>query len=226
LDHDCGGENSFDYYEPLTRSIAGRMYLLRIDNSVAFDDYLQYGRVGLLEALDRFDIEREVSFGAFSSRRIRGAILNGLGTESELWAQRQFWRRRTGDRVDSLRTAIAPHSDRTSLAEMIAITVGLVVGVVLDDMREGAEPADPNPMNDPYAQTEFHQLGTAVRKLIDRLPDTEQVIVRGHYQEFADFDVLAARLSLSKGRISQLHAQALLRLRGWLETRPQLDRKL
>ncbi len=64
------------------------------DHAVSFSDYLQYARLGLLEAIDGFDPTREASFETYSSYRIRGAMLNGLPRESEVAAQRTFWRTR------------------------------------------------------------------------------------------------------------------------------------
>jgi RNA polymerase sigma factor for flagellar operon FliA len=65
-----------------------------------------------------------------------------------------------------------------------------------------------------------------VEQLIVQLPEKERTVVRGHYIEGVQFDELAGRLSLTKGRVSQLHAQAILRLRGWLDGAPKVDRKL
>src|SRR5215468_7623359 len=87
-------------YLPLARAAAARFYRLRSDDSVPFEDYLQYARIGLVEAIDDYDPSREASFETYSSYRIRGAVLNGLGRESEVAAQRSFWRTRTQDRID------------------------------------------------------------------------------------------------------------------------------
>src|SRR6185369_12702608 len=69
-------------YLGLARTMAARLYQRRNDNSVPFGDFLQYARVGLVEAIDTFDPARAVPFEAFSSHRIKGAILNGLEGES------------------------------------------------------------------------------------------------------------------------------------------------
>src|SRR5262245_61224008 len=89
-------------YLPLARSTAARFYRLRSDDSVQFEDYLQYARMGLVEAIDDYDPAREASFETYSSYRIRGAVLNGLGRESEIAAQRNFWRTRSQERADGL----------------------------------------------------------------------------------------------------------------------------
>src|SRR5262249_2273888 len=152
---------------------------------------------------------------------IRGAILNGLVKESEVAAQNRFWRTHTRDRLDSLRTAVAPDADRASLAQIASLTVGLALGVLLEDARDDFEPPDPNPNNNPYAVNEVQQLRDAIRRLITDLPDKERVVITGHYVEKLEFQALAERLSLTKGRVSQIHAQGLQRLREWLDQSPK-----
>jgi RNA polymerase sigma factor FliA len=210
-----------ELYEPLARTIAARLYSVRVDDSVAFGDYLQYGRMGLMESVERYEQDREVPFAAYSSQRIRGSILNGIAKESELAAQRRFFRERWRARVDSLRSEFAPDVDRASLADVVTITMGLAVGAIVD----GVEPVDHNPNHDPYAVNEIRQLGVAVRRLIEKLPDNERMVIKGHYVEHLEFQALGERLGVTKGRVSQIHARALIRLREALEG-SKLDRKL
>src|SRR4051794_38625496 len=71
-------------YLHLARGAAKRYFRLRSDDFVPFMDYLQYARIGLVEAIDDYDPGRAASFETYSSYRIRGALLNGLGRESEI----------------------------------------------------------------------------------------------------------------------------------------------
>jgi RNA polymerase sigma factor for flagellar operon FliA len=223
----CTREELLRLYEPFAKSIAARMYSVRVDDSISFEDYLQYGRVGLLEAVDRYDFGRGVAFSTYSSARIRGAILSGIAKESEAAAQNRFWRERYRDRGESLITAVAPDVDRASLTDIATITMGLAIGAFLDELDHDItlEPSDPNPRNNPYAANEIYQLGTAVKQLIIHLPEKERAVISGHYIEGLEFQKVAIQLSISKGRVSQIHAQALLRLRSWLEHGKKLDQK-
>lgn len=213
-----------EHYTPFARILAARAYGLRFDRSSSFDDYLQYARVGLIEAIDRYDLARNASFESYSSHRIRGAILNGLENETEAAAQREFWRGRARERLDSVVVDRAPNPERASLEDLIDITIGLALGLVLD-LDEG-DPVDESPEANPYAATELHQLGARLRALVEQLPEREREVIRGHYFDHVDFQVLAQRYSLTKGRISQIHSQALQRLRRLLADRPKLDRRL
>jgi RNA polymerase sigma factor FliA len=213
-----------ELYMPLARRMAARVYGFRADASVTFGDYLQYARVGLIEAVDRFDVSRGVPFESYSLRRIRGAILNGIGQESENAAQRSFWRTHAPERMQSLVVRHGGNLQRASLQDIAQITLGLALGIVLDDIEN--EPADDTPANNPYAAAELEQFARRLRLLIEDLPPREREIVKGHYFERLEFQEIAARLSVTKGRISQLHAQALARLREAAAERPRLNRRL
>jgi RNA polymerase sigma factor FliA len=211
-------------YIGLARITAARLYQRRLDNSVAFADYLQYARVGLVEAIDHYDPAREVPFEAFSSYRIKGAVLNGLEGESELAAQRAFWSRRARDRFESLKSHETQGDRRASLEELVNLTVGLALSHVIE--HDDGEVIDESLAANPYAVTELAQLKRAVRSLLPALPDRERELIRRHYEEHVEFQQIAVEWGVTKGRVSQLHAQALQRLRQLLGLRPRVDRTL
>ena len=210
-------------YIALARVMAAKVFQRRVDNSVPFADYLQYARVGLVEAIDAFDPERSVPFEAFSSFRIKGAILNGIASESELAAQRAFWSRRARERLESLKQHHVQSDRRASLEELVNLTVGLAFGQILD--QEPEQVIDESLAANPYAVTELAQLRRAVRSMLPALPERERDIIRRHYDEHVEFQQIAADLGVTKGRVSQLHAQALARLRQLLG-RPKVDQRL
>lgn len=201
-----------EHYMPVAKIIAAKLFGVRSDPAASFDDYLQYARVGLVEAVDRYDTTRSVPFEAYSAPRIRGAILNGLEHESELSAQRSYWRSRMRERTDSLLGEKQARPERATLEELIQVTVGLALGLVLDG-SVAEEPADEQPQSNPYAVTELEQLSRRVRGLLVKLPEREQQVIRGHYFELRELQSIAADYGITKGRVSQLHAQALARLR-------------
>ncbi len=137
-----------EHYLPVARAAAARCFRLRGDSVVPFSDYLQYARMGLIEAIDGFDPTRGASFETYSSYRIRGAMLNGIARESESAAQRSFWRTRVEERIGSLQPS--PHSSGDEeLEELARMTVGLAIGFLLDS--DVTEVADEGPQGNPYA---------------------------------------------------------------------------
>lgn len=211
-------------YLNLAKIMAARLYQRRADNSVSFADYLQYARVGLVEAIDHFDPQREVPFEAFSSYRIKGAILNGLEAESEVAAQRAFWSRRARDRFESIKEHEVQGDRRATLEELVSLTMGLALSHIVE--HDAGELIDESLAANPYALTELAQLKRAVRSLLPALPERERELIRRHYDDLVEFQQIAAEWGVTKGRVSQLHAQALQRLRQMLRLAPRVDRRL
>lgn len=210
-----------EHYLPFARIVAARVYGLRADSSASFDDYLQHARVGLIEAIDRFDVTRGVTFESYAVHRVRGAVLNGIGQESESAAQREFRRSVARERVESLAAHAGAALHRASLAELIQITVGIAVGLVLD-----AEPIDETPGANPYAMAELEQFARTVRRLVEELPEREREVIKGHYYDRLEFQEIARCTAVTKGRVSQLHAKALAHLRERLAEAPRVNCKL
>lgn len=208
-------------YSALAKITAARLYRRRADNSVDFGDYLQYARVGLIESIDHYDPERGVPFEAFSSFRIKGAILNGLQSESEVASQRAFWSRRARERFDSIKENETRGDRRASLEELVNLTVGLALSHLIE--QDAGEIIDESLAANPYAITELIQLKRAVRSLLPSLPERERELIRRHYDEHVEFQQIAAEWGVTKGRVSQLHAQALGRLRKLLAASPRVD---
>jgi RNA polymerase sigma factor for flagellar operon FliA len=151
-------------------------------------------------------------------------VLNGLGGESELAAQRAFWSRRSRDRFESIRSHETHGDRRASLEELVNLTVGLVLSHVVE--HDDGEIIDESLAANPYALTELAQLKRAVRSMLPSLPERERELIRRHYEEHVEFQQIAAEWGVSKGRVSQLHGQALRRLRELLGRRPKLDSRL
>jgi RNA polymerase sigma factor FliA len=209
-------------YLPLASSAAARLFRVRADSSIPFGDYLQYARLGLVEAIDGYDPTREASFETYSSYRIRGAMLNGLGHETELAAQRSYWRTQVAERMGSLK--LAPHAGDDELEDLARMTVGLAIGFLLD--ADETEVEDETPRANPYAIAELAELREIVRASVTRLPPREQHLIRRHYFEHCEFREIAREMTVTPGRVSQLHSQALERIRHLLKQASGFDQNL
>jgi RNA polymerase sigma factor for flagellar operon FliA len=211
-------------YIGLARTIAATLYGTRSDDTVSFDDYLQYARVGLIEAIDRYDSLRGTSFETYSSYRIRGAILNGLSRETEVRAQRRRRGVRLAEREQSLAGPMFGNPESAGLDDFVSFTVDLAVGFILEDGL--VECLDESPAANPYAQAEVSQLRVRVREFVEQLPARERQVLKAHYYDQLEFQQIAATLGVTKGRVSQLHSRAVARVRERLSARPKIDRSL
>jgi RNA polymerase sigma factor FliA len=204
--------------------VAASYYARRFHDEIEFADYLQYARVGLLEALERFDPARGVQFRTFAARRMHGAILDGIERFTERQQQIAARQRLRADRMQDLMALASersgsggtvPQDAQQLLAYVAEAGIGLALCWMLEGsgMVDGAAQANSQPF---YRATELRQLRERLLRSIEGLPASERTVIRSHYLQDVPFEQIAATLQLTRGRISQLHRRALLRLRGLL----------
>ncbi len=195
-------------YLGTAKKMAAYLYGRRGDNSIDFSDYLQYARVGLIEAVDRFNPDLNASFDTFASYRVRGAILNGIRRYTEKSSQKAYRQVVLRERTESLRERSDDADPQEVFEDLVDTTIGLALGYILEDSSLwNAEQTDR--ASDPYQSLELKRLQERIALIVKALPDRERTIIRYHYYEHMEFSVVAEILGLSKGRISQLHARAL-----------------
>jgi RNA polymerase sigma factor FliA len=211
------------HYQGYARALAAQLYGRRVSDEFEFDEYLQFATVGMIESLDRFDPALGAMFKTFATRRITGAILSGLTSLSERQEQIVLRRRVAEERTASLKDDRPAEEDPEALLRELAnIGVGLALGYILDGtgMMEGGEQALPD---NTYTRIELKQFQERIKHLVRNLTEREQDVVRLHYFQSKSFDEVAEQLGLTKGRISQLHKQALLRLRTLIAASAGID---
>ena len=64
-------------YAPLVKVVAGRLSMY-LGYNVEYEDLVSYGIFGLIDAIDKFDMQKDVKFETYASLRIRGAILDQI----------------------------------------------------------------------------------------------------------------------------------------------------
>ncbi len=211
-DNSSAREQIIDFYLPFARILAAKLYAKRTFIELEFADYLQYASIGLVEAVDRFDPAREVKFETFAALRINGAVLNGIESLSERQVQVSARQRIVAARVKSQKDAdIAPKDPNAVFGYLAELAIGLAIGFALDEsgMVQADDAAYPD---NTYRHVELKQLGQRVRELIERLPDNERRVIKYHYLQQIPFEEIASILGVTKGRVSQVHRDALNKL--------------
>jgi len=213
-------ERLFDLHMGFARSIARRHHREQAGADIEVSDLYQCAYTGLLEALDRFDPERGTPFRAFAAHRISGSVLDGIARASEVREQLSWRRRVRRERVRSL--AECEHADEIPAVERLAeLALGLALGFMLEGtgLFEDGEAGGENAPHTAYESAAWKETVDHLQAELAALPEREQVILRQHYINGVSFDDLASLMSVSKGRISQLHGAALLLLRRRLRGR-------
>jgi RNA polymerase sigma factor FliA len=205
---------------PYAKTVASVYYSRRFSDEVEFGDYLQYASVGMLEALERYDPARGVQFRTFAARRMHGAILNGLERLTEKQQQIAARQRLRAERLQDLKALAAEEGggatgrDAQQLLRFVSdVGIGLALCWMLEgtSMVDSSEAATLAPF---YQSVALKQARERLLQAVDALPAQERTVIRNHYLQDIPFDQIAAMLQLTKGRISQIHKQALLHLRG------------
>ena len=203
------------HYSPWARLVARDVYIRVYLMRDAWHDCVQNALLGLMEAIDRFDLDRGVAFQPFARLRVRGAVFDGLrvlrSSHLELDCGPSYRAAAAKERVESLNE----DSDADPLEAFIATTVGLGLGFLLDmqSMPGCIQPPDA------YAELEKAQLSASISKSLEQLPERDRSIVILHYYHQLSFVEIADQLGISKGRISQLHKRALERFQCCLRDR-------
>jgi RNA polymerase sigma factor for flagellar operon FliA len=210
-------------YMGFARMLAAKVYARRTIEGMEFADYLQYATVGLIEAVDRFDPERGVLFESFAAVRITGAMLTGLESSSEIQRQIATRKRVIGERVASLADATPPLTGAESVfAHLAELAIGLAVGFALEDsgmyLQEEGSYAD-----NTYAGVELKQLRGRVKAALAGIGANQRRVIELHYLQHLPFEDVANRMSLTRGRISQIHKEALQNLRARLTKTDAVD---
>lgn len=219
--------NLLDEYLPLVRRQALSMQV-RLPASVELDDLIQAGTVGLLEAVGRFDASQGASFATFASQRIRGAMLDEL--RSRDWLPRSV--RRNARMVDEAVRRLEQQLGRAAEENEIATELGMELEEyrqLLSDtnsgnllpfemlLEEGAEPGVEDTSQDtPLQQFLDGEKRDQLVAAIEALPEREKLLMALYYQEELNLKEIGAVLGVTESRVSQLHSQAVSRLRARL----------
>lgn len=224
---------------PQVRLIARRIHD-RLPDSVALEDLISTGVVGLISAIDRFDPTHKVKLKTYAEYKIRGAILDSLrGLD---WAPRQQRKRakqiEAAIAVAEQKLKRAPTEDeiaqelRLSMSEYHEWLVD-IRGVNLGSLESHAGEDDGRDLlrfisdkedNWPSRLLERAELERLLATAIDRMPAMEKTVLSLYYREEMTLREIARIVNLHESRISQLKSQAILRLRSYIEKRWPVDR--
>lgn len=221
-------------YRPYVFSIV-KQVLQKFPVKVDFEELVSYGMVGLLEAADRYDPRRKVSFVTFSHYRIKGAIFDGLRQMGILTrTPNEAWVRRESALNDLIQTASDDETENPASTvddeiQTIEKFVDALIPAYLLSLSEENAPDIADPGELPNVTVEFREIVRLVQITVSELPPREKEIIEALYFKHLTTTELAKQMGVNKSWISRLHAKAINRLRqrlallGLLSNEPNND---
>jgi RNA polymerase sigma factor for flagellar operon FliA len=221
-------------YAPLVKYVAGKV-AVGMPHNVEFDDLVGFGVFGLLDAIDKFDPEKNVKFKNYAVTRIRGAIFDELRLID--WIPRSI-RQKTREVEEAIGTLEA-QLGRTATDQEIAGAMGMNEDEFLKTMMKisgtsilslndvwfsgdendkvsiGDSIESPASLN-PDVIVEKAEIRRIIVNAISELPGKEKKILVLYYYEDLTLKEIGKVLEVTESRVSQLHTKAILRLRAKL----------
>lgn len=222
-------------YTPLIKYIATRL-ASRLPSQVALDDLISCGIIGLIDAIDKFDLSKNVQFKTYAEFRIKGAMLDELRALD--WVPRSVRSKITNleNAYDSMEKKLGRPATDEEMAKYLRISLE-EFHKLLDETKSvtfmdielfkqrSSELNGPSQLahlfedvnNDPFTTMSFSQIREMVANAIANLPRNEKLTVSLYYFEELTMKEIGQVLGYTESRISQMHSKAVLRLRAKLK---------
>ena len=227
--HGSDLSNILEKHASLVKRIAHHL-IARLPGSVLVDDLIQAGMIGLLEAAKNFDGSKGASFETYAGIRIRGAMLDDIRKGD--WTPRSVHRntRMIADKISELESELGRDVKDTEVAEALEVSLeqyhtmlnesnaGKIIG--MDDLgvsEDVINVKDDKDTDDIYEGIEGHHFKSSLAEAIKTLPEREALILSLYYDDELNLREIGDILSVSESRVSQIHSQAMIRLRSRLK---------
>lgn len=205
--------------------------LARLPASVQVDDLIQAGMIGLLEASNNFDASKGASFETFAGIRIRGAMLDEIRRGD--WTPRSVHRnsRLISDTIKTLEAELGRDVTDSEVAEKLNVSLneyhdmlsevssGKIIGIedlgVSEDAINFAHEAI---IDSPHQEIEHNAFKKALASCITSLSERESLVLSLYYDEELNLREIGQVLDVSESRVSQIHSQAMHRLKSRMQS--------
>jgi RNA polymerase sigma factor FliA len=225
---------------PQVRYIARRIHD-RLPPHIAFDDLVQAGIMGLIEALHKYDPGKNVELKTYAKHRIQGAILDSLRDldwsprplrkkARQLEQAHQRLRAQFGRPATEPELAIELGMDLEELQRLLTDLRGLDLGSLQDEFTESGQERETlavvreGPDPEPYERCLQGELRDLLSRAVSELQPRERQVLSLYYFEELTMKEVGAVLGVGEARVSQIHSAAVVRLRarmrGLMENSP------
>lgn len=222
-------------YAPLIKYIAQKI-AVRLPSNIELDDLISAGVIGLMDAIDKYDPTRDNKFKTYAEFRIRGAILDELRAQD--WVPRSIRdKAKMLDRtVANLENELGRSPTDEEIAKALDVSIDEFHDLVnqvrpvsllsIDDSQTFSNTDKKSILNllegsttmNPHNQLTVKSIKEVVAQAIEELPERQRLVLSLYYFEDLNLKEIGEVLRVTESRVSQLHAQAVQRLRVKLST--------
>jgi len=224
-------------YAPLIKYIAQKISA-RLPANIELDDLISSGVIGLMDAIDKYDCSRDNKFKTYAEFRIRGAILDELRAQD--WVPRSV--REKAKMLERCYSKIEQETGRLATDDEVREELDLTkdefhsllnqvrnVSLLSFDEFSRFSKQDKRTLHglgengnrrtsNPFSEVNVHHIKTKVADAIKDLPEKQRLVLSLYYYEDLNLKEIGKVLDVTESRVSQLHTQAILRLKGRLRT--------
>ena len=234
----ASSEKLIHEYLPYVKRIVQRI-ANHLPASVDVEDLMNVGVMGLIQAVDRFDPKRDNKFMTYAIFRIKGAVLSELRSRDflsrssrrklrELEQTCQKMEQRLGREVEDLEVAeeLGIEIDdlhRTRQMSSISFISFEELGLSSRDEKEKMMNFLIHNEEDALSQTRLRELRSALARAIEQLPEKERMVMSLYYFDELNMKEAGEVLNITESRVSQIHSQAIMRLRKKMRKEQLLD---
>jgi RNA polymerase sigma factor for flagellar operon FliA len=223
------------HYSPLVKYVAGRVGV-GLPPNIEQADLVSYGIFGLIDAINKFDIDRAIKFETYAISRIKGAIIDELRAIDWIPRSVRYKAREVEKAYAALEARLHRTPNESEVADELGIPledlhaifsqVSFVNVIALDELLNvGGERGDKLSLvdtledtkaEDPVAAFETEETKYLLARAINTLPEREKIVVTLYYYEGLTLAEIGQVLGVTESRICQMHTKAVLQLRGKL----------
>ena len=218
-------------YSQLVKHLAHQM-MTRLPHSVQIDDIIQSGMMGLLDAASRYDEFHGAQFETYATQRIRGAMLDELREADWLPRRMRSDMRRIEAAISCLQQRLGRSPNEAEIAAEMKLSLAEYQQllhksrgaqlVYYEDFKgknheDFFERFELNDGGSPLDLLEDRRFKTELARGIDCLPERERMLMGMIYEQEMGLRETGEVLEVGESRVSQLHSQAIARLRSWMK---------
>jgi RNA polymerase sigma factor for flagellar operon FliA len=225
-------QETIERYGAMVRRVAHQM-IARLPPNVDVDDLIQAGMIGLFDAMSRYDAAGGAQFETFALQRVRGAMLDELRGADWMPRSVRKAQRDIEQAVRRLEQRLVRPPTESEIAEELGLDLAAyhrLLGdargsqlLYLDDLGDRAgddaylDRNEVGDSSDPVEELHDQRFRESLVAAIENLPEREKYVMSMYYEQDMNLKEIGAVLGVTESRISQLHSQAVARIRASLK---------